>query len=171
MFYTIPNHYPLRNQVLARYLRAHPHPAVLPAADPVDHRQRIMNELKAAGVSKYALWTQESRYLPKIIHDDEHIGGVVYGHHEDGFAMLIATERRVIFLDTKPLFKNEDEIDYNVVIGVNFSHAGFGSTVILHTHIKDYPIRTMNRRCAERFVRFIESRRIEHVHTPAQVWL
>jgi len=125
------------------------------------HPDRIRQELKDLGVSKLALSTMESHYLPKVIHDDEPIGGVVYGFHADGFVMLVATDRRIIFLDRKPLFTNEDEVNYRVVSGVNLSHAGLGTTVVLHTRIKDYSLVTFNKKCAEGFVDFIEARSVE----------
>lgn len=126
------------------------------------HKNRIRSELRKAGVTPWGLLLSESRYLPQVIHPDEHIGGVVYGRHEAGTVMLIATDRRVIFLDKKPLFINEDDLTYDVVSGVSFGHAGIGSTVALHTRIKDYTIRTLNSRAAERFVQFIELRCLEH---------
>jgi Bacterial PH domain len=123
---------------------------------PVSHRSRVLEELRNLGVSKGSLSTMESRYLPTIIHPDEHIGGVVYGDGEEGFVMLVATDRRIIFLDKKPFFINEDEINYGVVSGVKYSHAGFGTTITLHTRIKDYKIMTFNKKCAEGFVKYIE---------------
>jgi hypothetical protein len=129
--------------------------------DPNDHRRRVLQELKNLGVSKYGLLMTESQYLPSIIHADEQLCGVVYGHHDAGFAMLVATDRRVIFLDKKPLFVDQDDIDYGVVAGVSHGHAGFASTVTLHTRIKDYAIRTLSIKSADGFVRYIENR-IEH---------
>jgi len=106
----------------------------------------------------------ELRYLPQIIHPDEELGGIVYGQSKDGFALLVATDRRVIFLNKKLLFVNEDELNYRVVSGVSFSHAGVGSTVTLHTKVKDYAIRTLNQRCAKKFVEYIELRSLEHLN-------
>lgn len=128
----------------------------------LDHKKRVNKELKDLGASWFGMSNMESRYLPKIIHPDEHIGGIVYGHHAEGFAMLVATDRRVIFIDRKPLFENQDDITYDVISGVSFGHAGFGSTVTLHTRVKDYPIRTYNQKCAHTFVEYIESRCLEH---------
>lgn len=95
-------------------------------------------------------------------HQGEHIMGVVRGHHQDGYVMLLATDRRVVFVDKKPLFAKQDELTYDVVSGVSMSTAGFGSTVTLHTKVKDYTIRTFNEKCAAGFVSYIESRRLEH---------
>lgn len=123
---------------------------------PVSHCQRVLQELKGLGASRAGLSTMESKYLHNIIHIDEHIGGVVYGDHEDGFVMLAATDCRVIFLDVKPMFINEDEINYGVVSGIKYGHVGFLTTITLHTRIKDYKIMTFNKKCALGFVKYIE---------------
>lgn len=126
------------------------------------HSQRIREELKYLGVACYGLLTLESRYLPHVIDYDESIRGVVYGWLKGDVVMLVATDRRVIFLDKKPLFVNEDEITYDAVSGVKFSHVGFFTTVTLHTKVRDYTTRSLNEHSARTFVAYIEMRRIEH---------
>lgn len=126
-----------------------------------DFQIRVKEELKRAGITKYGLLKSESRYLPKIMHEDEHIGGVVYGQYGGGSAMLIATDHRVIFLDRKPLFTTTDELTYDIVSGVKHDSAGILNTVVLHTRIADYTIRYANGKCANQFVKYIESRRLE----------
>jgi hypothetical protein len=156
--YTIPRYNYLRRSSLVNRHKLWEEPV-----DRVrEHRDRIIQELKQLGVSWVGLATMESRYLPKIIHPEEHIKGIVYGKHKDGFAMLVATDLRAIFLDKKPLFTNEDEITYYVVSGVNFGQAGLYATVTLHTRVKDYSIRTLNRKCARGFVEYIETHCLEH---------
>lgn len=131
--------------------------------NPVDHARRVKKELMDMGLSWLGLGSMEARYLPTIIHTNEHLGGVVYGRSKDGRAMLVATDRRVIYIDKKPLFENEDEISYDVVSGVSYGHSVLGSTVTLHTRVKDYPLKTTNRVSAEIFIRYIEMRCLEHL--------
>ena len=126
-----------------------------------DISTRIKQELRAAGATAYGLMKSESRYLPNIIHEDEHIGGVVYGQYGGGSAMLIATDHRVIFLDRKPLFTTMDELTYDVVSGVMLNKSGVFTTVILHTRVAEYTINYANSTCAAGFVKYIESRRLE----------
>jgi Bacterial PH domain len=153
--YALPKSHYLRRSLLVnkRPLRTAP--------KELTHEQRIKQELVAVGVSRYGLWLSESRYLPHIIHENEHIGGVVYGYHEDGLAMLVATNLRVIFLDKKPLFINEDEFIYGSVSGISHSQAGMGTTITLHTRVKDYTIKTLNELCANHFVEYMESHYLE----------
>ncbi len=129
-----------------------------------NHRRRIIQELKDLGMTRVGLLHGASRYLPSIVHADEHIGGLVYGQNLDGFVILVATDRRIIYLDKKPLFVNEDEVTYDVVSGINYSHAGWGSTVVLHTRVKDFKIRTFNERCANNFSEYIELRCLEQLN-------
>lgn len=138
------------------------HTSVPTVIDRHTHNSRVKQALILLGVSPIGLWMLESRYLPRIIHADEQLGGVVYGFYDNGTAMLVATDRRVIFLDKKPLFVNEDEITFAVVSGVKLSHSGLGCMVTLHTRVKDYKIRSFNTRSAKKFVKFIESRCLEN---------
>lgn len=122
------------------------------------HAERINQELRDAGAVKYDLMLPETRYLPFVIHTDEHIGGSVYGRYENGRGALIATDKRVLFLDKKPMFSRCDEIDYGVVGGVTRTGIGPKGFVTLHTRLGDYKIRTFNTQNAINFVNYIETK-------------
>jgi uncharacterized pyridoxamine 5'-phosphate oxidase family protein len=125
------------------------------------HAERIKDELIKAGVTKYGLLKAESWYLPKVIHKDERIGGVVYGRVKKSSVMLVATDLRVIFLDCKPLFTVTDEISYEVVFGVKQNQTGIHSSVTLHTRVANYALNYVNTNCANKFVEYIENRKVE----------
>lgn len=124
------------------------------------HSKRIRQELARAGATRYGLLKSESRYLPKIIHADEHIHGVVYGQYGDSSAMLVATDHRVVFLDVKPMATLMDELSYNIVMGVEFDVHTLFATLMLQTNAADYTVRFANITCAERFARYIEKKRL-----------
>lgn len=125
------------------------------------HKLRTYKELRDAGVGKWGMRSAEARHVPLILHPDEHIGAVVYGHSDEGFVMMIATDKRVIYLDRKILFTTIDEITYDVVSGVKCNDLGLFAGVTLHTRIKDYSIKWVNETCAHKFVQYIEARRLE----------
>ena len=128
------------------------------AAGLVPHDERVKAELRSVGLRVYELWSSESRYMQHVMYDDEHLRGAIFGRSEGTAMLLAATDSRVVLIDKKPLFTNIDEIGYDMIGGVSVSHAGIGSTVILHSSSRDYQITTLNRRTAERFVAYIESR-------------
>jgi hypothetical protein len=139
-------------------------------ADPISHNQRIMQELQALGAVKYDMWLPETHALPEIIHPNEHLKGVVYGRYKQkgrygqeastlskGRGMLMVTDKRVLFLDKKPMFTRFDEIPQEIISGVTYTKVGFAGTVALHTRAGDFTVRTFNERCAKAFVEAIES--------------
>lgn len=131
------------------------------------HKKRILNELRAAGMTLYGTMKMETERLPAIVHDNEHIGGVVYGRttgDKVGSAMLVATDKRIIFLDVKPLFVTFDEVSYDVVAGVRDTKAGPFAGVVLHTRVRDYGLRYVNKKCAATFVTFIEAHIELHIN-------
>lgn len=140
--------------------------------DPSLHEGRVRADLRLVGLRVFGLLSSESRYLPNIIHDDEQIGGAIFGRSEGTGMILVATDNRLILLDKRPQFVNEDEIGYEAIRGISYSHAGPTSTVTLHGHTRDYSIATFNRRSAEQFVAYVESRGVSYyrpsipVHSP-----
>lgn len=126
------------------------------------HADRIRQELKAAGAVLYDLWLPESKSLPFMIDEDEHIKGVVYGHYADGTGALVATDKRVIFIDKKFLFVKFDDITFDVISAVSHNYVGPYGTVTLHTRVGDYKLRTFNLRAANKFCGYINKRCIEN---------
>jgi general stress protein 26 len=124
-------------------------------------QKRINTELAAAGMTKFGLTKASTRYLHNIIYDNEHIQAVVYGRYEGGSGMLVGTERRLVFLNHKPLFTAFDELSYDVVSGVSHFHSGPLTSLTLHTKLGDYQLRYANKACADKFADFIEQRRFE----------
>lgn len=75
--------------------------------------------------------------------------------------MLIATDRRVIFLDRKPGFEAMDELTYDVVSGVQKSYAWPFASLTLHTRIGNYTLRFANQKCIDVSMHYVEKRRLE----------
>jgi len=123
-------------------------------------KRDVIRELAQAGVTTYGLLKAESRYLPRVLHKNEHIRAVIYGQHHSNSAMLIATDERVIYLDKKPMATFLDEVTYDVVSGIELDIHTFFATVTLHTAVTNYVIRFANIRCADTFVDYIEEQRL-----------
>jgi hypothetical protein len=126
-----------------------------------NHSNRIRQELIAASMSNYGLMKAETRHLPEIIHEDEHIGGVIYGRAESAGGMLVATDRRLLYLDHRLLFKKTDEIAYDVVSGVSSNKQGSYASITVHTRLGDFTLRYVNLPTANQFVHYIENMQIE----------
>lgn len=135
-----------------------------------DKAVRVYDELRQVGLGWWSLMSSECRHLPKLLHDDEHVKAAVYGRYVNGGALLVATDRRVIFLDTMPLFSSADEVTYEVVSGVSYSRAVFLAYLTLHTRIGDYRLRLHGSQPARNFVAYIEKRCLEHGERDVRQW-
>lgn len=49
----------------------------------LSHKERINKELLEAGVTRYGMKKFAVHYLPNVIHENEHIKGIVYGRYRD----------------------------------------------------------------------------------------
>lgn len=128
---------------------------------PNQKARRLRREMLDAGASLYGLLKAEGRYLPRILHDGEHIEAVIYGQHQSSSAMLLATSERILYLDKKPMVVMSDEVSYEVISGIEFDVHTLFCTVVLHTPVRNYDFRFVNLRCGEKFARYIESQRLE----------
>lgn len=130
--------------------------------------ERVFNELRQLGMRPWGLWRLDIRYLPKIIHENEHIKAVAYGSGPDGAGTLVATDRRVLYVNKKPMFVKSDELTYDIIGGVSYGDVGVQATVILHSRIADFKLRTYNLRLAQGFRDYIEERCLEHLNNPGE---
>ena len=132
---------------------------------------RIQRELRAAGMTAFGRLKFASRFLPEVLHEGEHIKGAVYGRYAAGTGilkwiegMLVATDRRIIFIDRKPGFESMDELTYDVVSGARKSYAWPFSSFTLHTRLGDYTLRYANKQCIDIFMHYLERRRLESLN-------
>jgi len=131
------------------------------------HTSQIRRQLRKLGAVQYDLILPETNALPLVIQPNEIIEGIVYGRYKQdspdsshitiGRGALIATDRRVLLIDRKPLFMKCSEISHRVINAVSYSRVGFMGTVTLHTKIGDIRVRTFNQNCAHCFVEAVEN--------------
>lgn len=126
-----------------------------------EQKIRVKQELIAAGLTSYGLSKGEARHLPSVLHETEHIGGVIYGRYKKSSLMIVATNKRLLIMDHKFLYSRNDELAYDVLSGVSYNDQGRFVGIVVHTRLGDYPLRFVNHACAEKFVRYVEKKRIE----------
>jgi hypothetical protein len=138
----------------------------------IHKRSRLRQELVKAGMTAYGLSKFNTRHLPSIIRDGEHVHGVIYGRHIEGPGflgwmdrMIVATDHRVISFNHKPGYTDDDIFTYDVINGVDASTAGPFTAVTLETRSGKVTIRFVNKRCAEIFIKYIAKRRLEFFRT------
>ena len=137
--------------------------------------RQIREQLKRVGATSFGLAKFASRHLPNVMHPGELIQGVAYGRYSSGKGilnwtegMLIATDRRVIFIERKPGYEKIEELTYDVVSGVQKTFAWPFASVTLYTRIGNFTVRFANRRCIDTLIHYIEGRRLESMGAESQ---
>jgi hypothetical protein len=117
-----------------------------------------VNELRSAGFSRFQLDRHESKHIAEFLNPGEHIYAGIRGHiYGIGGALLVATNKRLLYLHDIPLYSNFEEFSYDVVSGVTINRAAYLSSITAFTKFKTYQVDYINPRQAERFLSYVES--------------
>lgn len=93
----------------------------------------IEAQLKSIGVD-FRFWGRaEKNELQRILVADERIMHCLNGRYEGGFAMLCATDRRLLLIDKKPLYLTVEDVRYDMVSEVDYNHRLVDATVRICT--------------------------------------
>jgi hypothetical protein len=130
-------------------------------SDAQKKQKHIDDQLRQAGLKWWGFLISETKALPALLFDDEIIYGVLCGQSSKGYVALVATDRRILYIDKKPLYLKTEDISYSVINSVTLEWVGLKGIVILHTRVGDYRIRTTNRAAADIFHQYIRSRSVD----------
>lgn len=86
---------------------------------------------------KLNMWGRgELRELCKVMTETETCVHAVNGWYEGGFALLCATDQRLILVDRKPMFLTLDTISYWMIQEISLNYRLFNSTLLIYTSNK-----------------------------------
>lgn len=117
---------------------------------------RVRKELLAAGVTPYGMSKSEAKALPGYIRENEHILGVIYGQFESTSAMMVATDRRLLFIDIRPLHNIIEDVSYDLFGDILIDERLVFSRVVVRTRPREYLITMVNKACARNFLNAVE---------------
>ncbi len=96
-------------------------------------RKEVGQRLARVGL-KPTFWVRpEIHELAQSIMPDEEIRAAVSGRYEGGFALLVATDQRLLLIDKKPFFLNLEDMRYDMVSEVEFTAKFMDATVRITT--------------------------------------
>lgn len=108
-------------------------------------RESIEQQLKKIGFNYHGWGRAEISELPNIILPDEQIYECVNGFYEGGFALLIATNVRVILVDKKPLkYLTVEDLRFDMINEIDYSHRLFAAEISISTGSKNLRFVSMN---------------------------
>lgn len=107
--------------------------------------ESVEKQLKRLKFNTHGWGRSETRELPNILLPDEEIYEVVNGFYEAGFALLVATDVRVLLVDKKPLnYLTVEDFRFEMINEIDYSHRLFGAHISLSAGNKNLKFTSYN---------------------------
>jgi hypothetical protein len=104
----------------------------------------VNDQLKKIGAD-FRLWGRnEIKELGMILAENEELRLCVNGYYINGFAMMVATDRRLILIDHKPMFLTLEVCWYDKIGQIDFNHRLLNATLCVSTPNKDIQFTSWN---------------------------
>lgn len=101
-------------------------------------KESIEEQLKKIGFNYRGWGRTEVSELPDIILPDEEIFECVNGFYEGGFALLVATNVRVVLVDKKPLrYLTVEDLRFDMISEIDYSHRLLAAQISISTGSKN----------------------------------
>lgn len=139
------------------------------------NRQEITKQLKEIGFNHVGWGRSEVSELPNIILPGEQIYECVNGAYEGGFALLIATDIRVLLVDKKPLsFLTVEDMRFDMINEMDYNHRLFGAEISISSGGKNLRFRSYNKLKLRKLIGHVqhsiaESKKKQSTHQDDQV--
>lgn len=99
----------------------------------------------------------EVRELPNILIPDEVIFECVNGYYEGGFALLVATNIRVVLIDKKPLnFLTVEDLRFDMINQIDYSHRLLGAQISISVGSKYLNFRSYNKTRLRKLINHVQ---------------
>jgi hypothetical protein len=108
--------------------------------------QEIVHEqLGRLGFKPHGWGRAEVNELPNILLPEEEIHDLVNGFYEGGFALLVATDVRLLLIDKKPLnYLTVEDLRFDQINELDYSHRLMGAYITISSGSKTLKFRSYN---------------------------
>lgn len=120
-----------------------------------DEVTRQLKRIKA----DFHLWGKgEARELPRILLPGEIIQQAIMGRYTGGFAMLCATDQRLLLIDKKPFYLTIEDIRYDMLSELDYRHQLLDATLHIQTINKQLRFTSWDRKRMEQVSAYVQQR-------------
>ena len=124
----------------------------------------VQAQLKRIGAD-FRFWGRaEAAELQHILMTGETVQHAVNGRYEGGFAMMVATDCRVLLIDKKPFYLTVEDIRYDMVAEVDFSRRLLDSTIRICSVNKVFRFTSFRHRSLRAHTMYIQQRAMDWRH-------
>src|SRR5665213_1195838 len=110
------------------------------------HISEIEARIAHLGIRISRWYAAELKELQHILEDQEKIVALVPGRYFGGYALLIATDHRVLLIDKRTFYLTLEDIRYDMISEIDFSARMFDATLQIFTVNKQHKFTTSKHR-------------------------
>ncbi|MDB5165002.1 MAG: hypothetical protein JWL89_628 [Candidatus Saccharibacteria bacterium] len=108
-------------------------------------KHEVEQQLKKLKFNHHGWGRSEVNELHNIILPDEEISEVVNGMYEGGFALLVASNIRVLLIDKKPMnYLTVEDLRFDMINEIDYSHRLIGARISISTGSKNLRFTSYN---------------------------
>jgi hypothetical protein len=125
-------------------------------------RKVVDDQLRAIRFNPNAWNRGEVAELAAILLDDEKIFECVGGWYEGGFALLCATNMRILLVDKKPLkFLTVEDLRFDMINQIDYSHRMLDARISVSAGSKNLKFRSYNQQRLRKLIGHVQHRMAE----------
>ena len=118
----------------------------------------IEAQLKHIGCN-FKFWGKaELKELANILLPGEIINHCINGTYEGGFAMLCATDQRVLLIDKKPMYLTIEDIRFDMIAELDYNHRLLNASMLICTPNKSLRFKAYNQGRLRLFYVYVQQR-------------
>lgn len=122
----------------------------------------VEQQLKSIRFNSRSWGRAEISELPNILLDDEKIFECVNGMYEGGFALLVATNIRLLLIDKKPMkFLTVEDLRFDMINQIDYSHRLMGARINVSAGNKNLRFTSVNQQRLRKLINHIQHRMAE----------
>jgi len=119
--------------------------------------QSVDKQLKKLKVNTKGWGRTEIRELPHILLENEEVYEVVNGLYEGGFALLVATDVRVLLVDKKPLnYLTVEDLRFDMINELDYSHRLLGAHISISAGSKYLKFTSYNQKKLRKLIGHVQ---------------
>ncbi len=108
--------------------------------------QEVHKQLNRIDFKIHGWGSAEVHELPHILLPDEQIFEIVNGFYDGGFAILVATDIRVLLVDKKPFnYLTVEDLRFDMINEIDYSHRFIGSNITIATGNRNLVFHSYNK--------------------------
>lgn len=120
-------------------------------------KQSVLKQLKKIGFNPNGWGKGEVNELHTIILPDEEILEVANGFYEGGFAMIVATDVRVLIVDKKPLnYLTVEDLRFDMINEMDYSHRLVGAQINIASGEKKMKFSSLNQQRLRKVINHVQ---------------